>query len=151
MIGLKPDKCVGIEQDQRCSLKFLLKRNPSALQCHCQTPLATAGSTISMIGLRRIFFGVDWRSGCTRNRTPRRSIITDSPRSAASRSRENFFLAVTVVKRFMADTIQLSDILAKADKMSGALFSPWSSSETLARLTRRRRSDRSPLREKRVF
>jgi hypothetical protein len=68
---------------------------------------------ISMIGLCRVFFDVVWRSGCTRNRTPRRSMITDSPRSAASRRRENRCFAVAVVNRFMVDTIQFSGALAK--------------------------------------
>ena len=68
---------------------------------------------ISMIGLRRVFFDVVWRSGCTRNRTPRRSMITDSPRSAASRRRENRCFAVAVVNRFMVDTIQFSGAFSK--------------------------------------
>ena len=113
MAGFEPNEGVGIEQDQRCSRMFLLKRNSSGFHSHCQTPLATAGSMISMIGLRRVFFDVAWRSGCTRNRTPRRSMITDSPRSAASRRRENRCFAVAVVNRFMVDTIQFPGALAK--------------------------------------
>ena len=113
MARLEPDQGVSIEQNQRRSLRFLLKRNPSALHCHCQTPLATAGSMISMIGLRRVFFVAAWRSGCTRNRTPRRSMITDSPRSAASRRIENCCFAVAVVNRFIGHTIQFSSTLAK--------------------------------------
>ena len=109
----RADQGVGIEKDQRRSLRFLLKRNPSARHCHCQTPLATAGSTISMIGLRRLFFVAAWGSGCTRNRTPRRSMITASPRSAASRRRENRCFAVAVVNRFISHTIQFSNALAK--------------------------------------
>ena len=113
MARLEPNQGIGIEQDQRRSLALLLKRNPSGFHSHCHMPLATAGSTISMTGLRRVFFDIVWRSGCTRNRTPRRSMTTDSPRSAASSRRENRCFAVAVVNRFMADTILFSGALAK--------------------------------------
>jgi hypothetical protein len=119
MVGLEPEQGVGIEQDQRRTLEFLLKRNPSALQLHCHTPLATAGSTISMIGLRRVIFVAAWRSGCTRNRTPRRSMTTDSPRSAASRRRENRCFAVAAVNRFMIAIIQFSGALEKHASRDG--------------------------------
>ena len=85
--AVQPDQRVGIKQDQRPG-RFV-KARPDDRQLQVHVPSATAGSTMSRrTGRRRRRVWRSEPSALSANRTPRRSMTTCSPRSAASSTAE---------------------------------------------------------------
>lgn len=107
MTSLQPAECISVKENQRRSRFAATKRKPSGSQSHLQRPVTIAGSTNSISGARR---EGDLSASCCsariRKRTPRRSMMTDSPRSAVSRRSENCCLALAAVKRFTLYNVQ---------------------------------------------
>lgn len=92
---------MGIEEDHLAPGRGT-KARPSAPSSQLHCPDSTAGSTHSMSERcrRRPF---DGRRDTSSNRTPRRSITTFSPRSAASRRSENRWRAAAADRRKIDD------------------------------------------------
>ena len=70
MAPLQPQKCIGIEQDQRRPRLVAAKQTPSGSHSHFHSPATTAGSTISITGVRGVLFGVACLSVCEGENAP---------------------------------------------------------------------------------